>query len=56
MAENKDNDDADDKYRVVTTITEKERLQLKYLAKRDGRSMSAYLRSLLLQEIEAKWG
>ena len=57
MTENTENDENDDtdKCRVVTSVTEKERLQLKILAKHDGRSMSSYLRYILRKEIEANW-
>ena len=39
------------KYRIVTMITSKEREALKILATEDGRSMSSYLRYLLVREI-----
>ena len=37
--------------RVVFVITEEEKVLLKDLAKNDRRSMSSYLRGLLIQEI-----
>jgi len=43
----------DDKYRVVTVLTELEKKWLQKLAWKSGRSMAAYLRYLLNEDIEA---
>ena len=53
MAKNKEIDNTDDKYRMVTTLTVKEQVALEALAKRDGRSMSSYLRHILREDIDA---
>ena len=57
MLENTENDedDTDDtcRYRVMTTLTVDERAKLEHLAKRDGRSMSSYLRHILREDIDA---
>ena len=41
--------DNDDKYRVVTLLTEEEKEALQTLAWRSGRSMAGYLRYLLIE-------
>jgi hypothetical protein len=41
----------DDKYRMVTSLTEEEKDALQTLAWRRGRSMAGYLRYLLIETI-----
>ena len=54
MLENTENDEDDTcRYRVMTTLTVDERAKLEHLAKRDGRSMSSYLRHILRENIDA---
>ena len=48
-----DTDENDKRYRVVTTLTVDERVKLEALAKRDGRSMSSYLRHILREDLQA---
>ena len=43
--------DNDDKYRVVTLLTEEEKEALQTLAWRSGRSMAGYLHYLLIEAI-----
>ena len=43
----------DDRYRIVTVLTAKEKAWLERLAWKSGRSMSGYIRYLIVQEIEA---
>ena len=45
-------DKKDDKYRVVTLLTEAEKEALQTLAWESGRSMAGYLRTLLIRAIE----
>ena len=52
MDKNKENDDNDYKYRVVTLLTIEERVALEELAWKSGRSMSGYLRHLVNEAIE----
>ena len=52
MDKNKENDDNDYKYRVVTLLTIEERVALEELAWKSGRSMSGYLRYLVNEAIE----
>jgi hypothetical protein len=47
-----ENDDKDYRYRVVTLLTVEERVALEDLAWKSGRSMSGYLRYLLIEEIK----
>ena len=44
-------DKNDDRVRVVTLLTEKEKAALETLAWRSGRSMSGYIRHLVVEEI-----
>ena len=44
-------DKNDDKIRVVTILTEKERDALEVLAWKSGRSMSGFIRHLIIEEI-----
>lgn len=44
-------DKNDDRYRVVTMLTAKEKAWLKRLAWKSGRSMAGYLRYLLNEDI-----
>ena len=53
MAEVDEIDVNDYKFRVVTLLTAKERIILENLAWKSGRSMSGYLRYLLIEDIEA---
>ena len=43
----------DDKYRVVALFTAKEKEWLQHLAWKSGRSVSGFIRYLVVQEIEA---
>lgn len=43
---------SDEKYRVVTLLTEREKEYLQILAWRSGRSMSGYLRYMLIKIME----
>ena len=53
MADNDKNDDDNDyKFRVVTLLSVEERVALEELAWKSGRSMSGYLRYLLIEAIE----
>lgn len=54
MDKNKENDDNDYKYRVVTLLTVEERIALEELAWKSGRSMSGYIRHLVIEAIEMK--
>jgi hypothetical protein len=45
-------DEKDDRIRVVTLLTEEEKEWLQHLAWKSGRSMSGYLRYLLIKDIE----
>jgi hypothetical protein len=46
-------DNNEDRYRIVTVLTAKEKAWLQRLAWKNGRSMSGYIRYLIVQEIEA---
>lgn len=52
MAENEENDDTEYKYRVTTLLSLDERVDLERLAWKSGRSMSGYLRHLVIEAIE----
>ena len=47
-------DEMDFKYRVVTLLSVEERVALERLAWKSGRSMSGYLRHLLIEAIKYK--
>lgn len=45
-------DKNDDRIRVVTLLTAEEKTELEYLAWKSGRSMSGYIRFLVIKAIE----
>ncbi len=45
-----------ERHRVVCLLNEYERIRLKVLARQSGRSMSGYIRYLISEEIENRFG